>query len=251
MSAFIQCVSMPRAGHHLLIRLLKYYYQGDNNCSEKFYYCGHYKACKTHPCSCRKKGIRRFRKNRPKPLITVQKSHDRNMLFPGSSELKHWEAATDDPELKVNLDYDHIIQIRDPIMSIVSDYRLCLGKFTAIDKWLHYAKIGMLYRKAFLEKWIIYNKYIETKRYHVVYYDDMVNDQVEELKKIIKYITPEHAIDANAVKSAFDQHPVKTKWSIDSFVFYETVSELETMICSTWERAKSITKKVAHGKNSQ
>ncbi len=246
MSAFIQCVNIPRSGHHLLIRLLRSYYQGDDKRSDTFYYCGHYKACKSHPCSCREKSIRRFRKNRKKPLVTVQKSHDRHMLFPRSSEARIWEVDTEDPELKVRLDYDHIIQIRDPVMSTISDYRLCCGEFTTVDKWLHFAEIGMLYRKAFLEKWIIQNEYIDTKRYQVVRYEDIVNDLEAELARIIQYITPALPMDADAMRRAFEKSPVRARWSLDSFVFVETVAQLEAMISPTWERVRIITENLMH-----
>lgn len=244
MSTFVQCVSIPRSGHHLLMGLLRSYYQGDDKGSSPFYYCGHYKACKSHPCSCREKRIRRFQKNRAEPLVTVQKSHDRHMPFPRSIDQKIWEAGTNEPELKVSLDQDHIVQIRDPIMSIISDYRLSRGEFTAVDDWLHFAENGMLYRKAFLEKWILQNEYIETERYRVVCYEDMVKDPEAQLRKIIKYITPTRAIDTDAMARAFEVHPVRAKWSLDGFVFAETVSQLGTVISDVWERTRSITEKL-------
>ncbi len=245
MSAFIQCVSIPRSGHHLLVRLLRSYYRSSDKHSRTFFYCGHYKSCKTHPCSCLTRGIVRFRKNRPEPLVILQKSHDRHMPFPGSNEPKFWGVSSyEEPDLRVSLDHDYIIQIRDPIMSIISDYPLSCGEFTTVDKWLQFAESGMLYRKAFLEKWILQNEYIETERYHVVRYEDMVDDPEVQLRKVIRYISPTRAIDTDALERVFEKHPIRAKWSLDSFVFLDTVSALETVISDVWERTTSITEKL-------
>ena len=67
------------------------------------------------------------------------------MPFPRSTEPQFWEVDTTEPELKANLDHHHIVQIRDPIMSIISEYCLTCGDFTSVDKWLQFAEIGMLF----------------------------------------------------------------------------------------------------------
>jgi hypothetical protein len=153
-------------------------------------------------------------------------------------------AAHDQPELSVNADYSHIIQIRHPVLSTISDYRLICGEFTTVERWVNFAELGMLYRKAFLEKWILANKYLNTDSYHVVDYDDLLEGPERELAKVIEYITPNRAIDAPAIRAAFEKHPVQARWNIEHFVFASTVPRLEEIIADTWESAKLLVREL-------
>ena len=61
--------------------------------------------------------------------------------------------------------------------------------------------------EAFLEKWILENEFIETERYHLVRYEDMIIDPKAHLRRAIAYITPATKLDtdlklADAVENA-------------------------------------------------
>lgn len=238
MSVFIQCVSIPRSGHHLLVNLLRSYYREDDGRTDRFSYCGHYGTCRTHPCSCYARRLRRFARDRTEPQLMLQKSHDRRMPYPQvEGEPRFWKLVTDEPELEVGTDHPNLIQIRDPVMSTISDYRMSCGEFTSPEKWFRFAEEGMHYRRAFLEKWILGNPHLHSGRYQVLRYEDLIERPSAELERVVRHLSPSGQCRPEALDRALVAQPVAAKWSLDDFAFRETIPRLQAITADAWERA--------------
>lgn len=237
---FVQCVSFPRAGHHLWVKLLKQYYHGHQSRGPMIYYCGHYGACRSHPCRCREMKLRRFRRPRPEPRMILQKSHDRSMRFSRAAELERWGLPVDEPPLRVASDSRYLLQVRDPMMSTISDYRLSVGEPTTAEEWVQFAQVGVDYRKAFLEKWILGNPHLSSDAYLVLDYADVVRSPGDELARVATYLTPDLPVDQERIADVLAEYPVGAKWSRESFVFADTLPALEAEIAETWSRARRV-----------
>lgn len=122
---YVANVSWPRSGHHLLINLLNIYF------GDRFGYCEFYSAQKEGVCCgsfpCTRAGE-----------ITMSKNHD----FDGKSVL---------PE-GVSL----VVQYREPVASIVSDYDLYLsaGREDTREAFVDFATKRMKAYVTFYDRWI-------------------------------------------------------------------------------------------------
>ena len=238
----IQCVSIPRSGHHLLINLLFRYYSGDPNFpindgtsrswsfkepvqAGDFYYCEYYKCCQSIPCS--------------KAPANCQKNHDFDL------------------DLEINSSYRYIVQYRHPLSYLVSFYnwRFLHGEIygkdvkDSKDIWLEFIgrkpsftgddcfisciknyilwvkqSIGIYppeklqYWKSFIKKWIIDNN---NSNAYVINYDDLINRPDAILKEVIHFISPSADIDERMINHIINGMEIKNRSDYKTFKYYD------------------------------
>ncbi|MGE0492525.1 MAG: sulfotransferase [Vulcanimicrobiota bacterium] len=166
------CVSFPRSGHHLLVRLLWDYFNGPGPVSthpepnRAFVYCSYYGHCHQVPCSL--------------PETNFQKHHDLDLSL-----------ATDLPCL---------VQVRSPLPALRSYYQLFeegrLPRLEAED-WDTFARRGLAYHLAFCHKWL-------PRAGLVVSYESMLADPEATLSRVIEWLGA-GSVDQTRVRQAIAQ----------------------------------------------
>jgi hypothetical protein len=177
----VQCVSLPRSGHNLLVSHLQKYFAPSSICKPErsgflklgtaktatgtpkcqFHYCEYYYACRSHPCT--------------NPGNKFQKSHDFEL------------------DLPVDLGQKYLIQKRAPIDLLISWFELRLPKnreTDSADGFTRFVKRMQPYVKGFQDKWVV------SKLPHrlIFDYEDYLCAPAEHLTKAIQFfdasITP-------------------------------------------------------------
>ena len=160
----ILSVSMPRSGHHFLVRLLQAYY------GEQFSYCETYGKSRRDCCQ-------------KIPCIEVDKSLDNSHVF----MQKNHDFKLESPFLK---NYKYIIQYRHPIPRSVSNFEVFIRNGDDIDK-----KNTKLNFYNFLDKEAdyyisFYQKYIESRLPNILLlkYENLVDQPEETFRKVVTFI---------------------------------------------------------------
>ena len=153
----VACVSLPRSGHHLLIRILVKLYRF------RFGYCGFYdhrkgdSCCGVFPCA--------------RPDITLAKQHDFGLDMP---------VPTDRPLL---------VQYREFDEAVVSNFELHLNTDARPDntaaEFRRFARKEATRYRAFVVKWI--TSTLEVPRL-VVEYNRMTGDPVATVKDVTSFL---------------------------------------------------------------
>ncbi len=233
MSVAIQGVSIPRSGHHFLERLLRSYFNGGGR--QRMHYCEYYTCCRTRPC-------KDFDPDWATDELGMHKSHD-EILRGGDPDYE--------PVLVPSVNPKHLIQIRHPVPSTISDYETYLAKKPARDSaklakdpdfelhpprtWKAFSVPELLYRNTFLKKWILDNEWIDSPRHLVLIFDDLVADPRKQLASVIRFVFPEEEPDSEALDRAMNYEPVKPKRDPGVFEHVDTLDELRTLCDETWE----------------
>lgn len=222
---------MPRSGHHLLERLLRLYFSDPDLISASqrpsdavrpgFEYCEHYHCCRARPCS-------NFA-DKPQGTVCFQKSHDEYLrrgpnyeqaLFPSDS-------------------VRNLIQVRDPIQSLMSDFELAKAnarrdrpnnlvtrdgwayakfRMKGLDQldWKYFAPLQLGYRIQFLRKWILENPYIHSDRVMVLNYDSLLDSPMQKSTKVLEFLAPNLTVSKPCLETALERLPVKQKknWQV-------------------------------------
>jgi len=220
----IECITLPRSGHHLLVNyLLKYFsnnlrYPETNGLGNKdvyksvlsagtFNYCEHYNHCRSIPC--------------PDTRVNFKKLHDSH------NEVKNYRSK------------HYIIQYRHPFEWLVAFFEYKIMNqgskniydhhqkdwFEFISKHEDSDKNGPLmpypskiqYWKGFVNKWIIYN---DNPNAYVLLYSDFIKNPVLKLEEIIRFIEPENPVDTGMIERVVNILSVKEARDITKFRFY-------------------------------
>jgi|GEM_PF-7034406 hypothetical protein len=233
MSVAIQGVGIPRSGHHFLERLLRSYFNGGGK--RRMHYCEYYRCCRTRPC-------KNFDPDSAADALGMHKSHD-EILRGGDPDYEPVLVPSGDPK--------HLIQVRHPVPSTISDYERYLAMKPASDAaalaedpnfetqsprtWEAFSVPEVLYRKTFLEKWILDNEWIDSPRHLVLIYDDLVAEPRKQLAAVVRFVFPEEEPDSEALDRAMKDEPVKPKRDPGVFGHAESLDELHTLCDETWE----------------
>ena len=148
-----ECITFPRSGHHLLVRLLKQYF-GDDMLG--------YSESYTDP----------NRRLELDPSVRFQKNHDLQL---GTS---------------VRDDRRYIVQIRYPIDSLVSWYKWECENRRATDSpdaWVNFALQKTSFWMQFYRKWVL--DYIPGRL--IVNYADLLTKPDEALRRVVEHLTDE------------------------------------------------------------
>lgn len=241
MATLVQCVSIPRSGHHYLIKLLRAYFNDRSTDTRRMTYCEYYHCCKTRPC-------RIFGTGSTSPAdVHLQKSHDEFLRY-ADEEIE--------PPLPISNLAKHLIQFRYPIPSTISEFRLTqarrrqdcgndrTGSVThdllpdPLD-WLPYATTAIEYRNRFLEKWILQNPWVDSDQYCFLNYDHLLAQPYETLCEVIRFARPDEIVNPSRVEAALAKRPVKPKRNPQDFEFASTLSELEPLWAAVWNASKA------------
>ncbi len=234
----VQCVSIPRSGTHLLVRLLRKYFKRGEKRKGRIAYCEYYHCCRTRPCN-----LAQSYSAEKSPRFLLQKSHD--------EYLRHRYASSefdDEPAIDVDNGIKHLIQIRHPSPSIISNFslfELMQGnnsvKFTrnsGLNDWKTYSIQQLHYRKKFLEKWVLRNPWIGNDQYFFLDYDSLVAFPEDIMKKVILFLSPDENIEEARIASALNDIPIFPPKEMPGFVTPSTLATLDRLSSDIWEACK-------------
>lgn len=201
-----QGISFPRSGHGALYHFLRNYF------GQELVYCdpevprghaddtGSLCGCGQVPCE--------------NPANTFAKNHDFGLLRRTTS-------------LPIHSDWRYLIQFRNPVRAIVSDFFLHLKnepRDNHLKRWRSFAfeKIG--YWNRFIDKWVLHRKPAGIRRlfrkpatFLDVPYRELVGNPQEACRIVINYLTPE-PIDEERFQRALDQVQLRP---LDRFVGFQ------------------------------
>ena len=163
---YVACVSYPRSGHHLAVRIFRQYFRS------RFRYCQYYvdlngDCCGEFPCS--------------NEQVTMTKNHDMGLG-------KHPEEGIP----KVD-GVPYLILVRNFLEAVVSDYNLFLrGNEDSESAWVAFARQKSVYYQRFVQKWIADTDSIEKL---VVRYEDLTSEPIEAFQRCIQFFQPGERTD--------------------------------------------------------
>ncbi len=253
MNTLVQFVNMPRSGHHYLVDLLFNYFNDGALTPRRLAYCEYYQCCKHRPCNLSKERSAASSKE-----INLQKSHD-EYLHNGIREFE--------PPLELRNEIRHLVQIRHPIPSTISEYHLVRSLIAASyngseidDKteshetedgwtavrfnrpmyidWMPFAIRQLQYRNRFLKKWVLENPWVESENYCFLDYEDLVIRPKENLRRIIKFLSPGESVDNTKIDSVCRAYPVHAPKDPRDFEFSSTLPDLNKLCQDTWQACR-------------
>lgn len=186
-------VSLPRSGHHLLMRILDRYFQ------ERFHYCEFYTiddCCKAIPC-VRQHG---------KEAIFVQKTHDfefETPILPSQAYLVQVRHIV--PQILSHFDY----WARDP-RSTDRDSIDCFRSF-AVDRLRYY--------KSFFERWVYGATAGNVK---LVVYDRILSRPIDEIAGVAGFVLGHARLDLSRLIGAIDEAHIAPQNDFRGHRYYET-----------------------------
>ena len=204
----VQCVSLPRSGHNLLVGHLKRYFQSNNCCSKtkkptkkfnlfgrtngseakrtqsrsndslsEFHYCEYYYACRNHPCVDQNNKF--------------QKSHDFELQLPVEQERKY------------------LIQKRDRLDLMISWFEMRLKKNREKDSQAGFEAF-LEHQRSYLDQF--HQKWVEDpiRNRMILDYESYLSDPIESLTRVIHFFDCEHKVDLDLLSSIVkDVRPAK------------------------------------------
>ena len=233
MAVLIQSVSIPRSGHHFLVRMLRTYFNANH---KRMHYCEYYHCCKSKPCQ-----LYDADSARPDELF-LHKSHDEFLRLSDPD----WE-----PVFEVSNEPKHLIQIRHPIPSTISDFELWRSKqpdptqdepnndpnfkMTKPQTWEDFSVEQVLYRKAFLEKWILENPWVGTDQFLILNYDELIAEPREKVAEVIRFFFPNERIEPSQLENSMSEWPLKPRRNLSTFEHASTLDKLAELCDDTWQ----------------
>ena len=229
------------SGHQRLIKLLRRYFNPKGDV-KRLGYCEYYNCCRVRPCE-----LYSDQASKTGVAVYFQKSHD--------EYLRRFDLDYE-PPLEVCNQRKHIVQIRNPISSVISDFELLLSKnqtnehslkeqifcptsYTLSD-WQAFAPKEFEYRNRFLEKWVLTNPWLESGQFYFLDYDTFLAKHEEKLKEVIQFVYPDEPINQQLLRSVIERSPANPKRDPNDFQFAETLGDYEPIYKSTWEACKQI-----------
>lgn len=176
-----ECVSFPRSGHHLLEGLLLRYYG-----EQGMRYCEPY----AHP----------ERRMEVDPTTRFQKNHDFDLDTP------------------VRTDRQYLVQIRYPLDSLVSLFKLNVKQSGLPDtpaSWTNFAVNKTGYWMRFYKKWVL--DHIDRRL--VVNYSDLVAEPVDMMARVVRFLG-ETDPDMGRIEEACAAEPIQVRNDYKCFNHY-------------------------------
>ena len=161
---YVACVSYPRSGHHLTVRIVKHYFR------DEFKYCSFYETgsegcCRSFPCQ--------------DSSVTMTKNHDMEVLQP-------------DGGLEKLPSIPYLVLVRNFLDAVVSDYQLFLREHTdSREAWEGFSQRKATYYRAFVQKWAIASDNLEKV---IVRYEDLTDNSLNTFSRIVKLFAPQRQV---------------------------------------------------------
>lgn len=199
-------LTFPRSGHHFLVRILKQYFK------DKLKYCEYYSAI--NQCGC-------FGGENPRnvlctrPETNFQKHHDFDRLFTK-------------PRLFVvpkTLNRKYLILYRKKWNALISWYEMFLREDSnKVQKTEDGFREFMNFASNFYDKWITkWVKDDKIKNKLIITYNDIIDNTVETLSKVVNFCGEEPDIDK--LKDAIIQSSIKEKRNIKHSKRYDILKK--------------------------
>lgn len=169
---YVACVSYPRSGHHLTVRLLNAYFQ------DQFRYCGFYDqpagCCGQFPCTASN--------------VNLTKNHDMDLGISLSLGL---------PKLP---EIPYLVLVRNFLDAVVSDYSLFLRRHPDDhrDTWQEFAGRKMEYYRRFVRKWLLAEDGLEKL---VVRYEDLTTQPEASLGRMVQFFHSPDPIELDRLRT--------------------------------------------------
>jgi hypothetical protein len=216
---YVACVSYPRSGHHLTVRVLKHYFR------DAFKYCQYYNqtgqdCCQAFPCT--------------DPTVTMTKNHDMDLnrrLHVGMPKVAG---------------VPYLVLIRNFLEAVVSDYNLFLRQNEDTPAaWQGFAERKLSFYQRFLHKWVLGDDGLEKL---VVRYEQLTAEPLLVFGEIISFFHPREALDTARLQQIIDdavledvkptgievvrQFGVRNRRRLEDFKYYdrEFFGQLETRL---------------------
>lgn len=163
---YVACVSYPRSGHHLAVRIFHQYFQA------RFRYCQYYvdlngDCCGQFPCT--------------NEQVSMTKNHDMGLGKRIDAGIPKVEGVP------------YLILIRNFLEAVVSDYNLFLRQNEDSEAaWMTFARQKSIYYQRFVQKWISEQDSIEKL---VVRYEDLTSEPIEAFHRCIQFFQPGETTD--------------------------------------------------------
>ena len=186
---YVQNISFPRSGHHLLVNCLRAI------CPDTIHYCEYYTHCHRVPCV--------------EPKTNYQKNHDLALTLQPSDN-----------------DY-YLVQYRTPLESIVSwyiHYRKRMGMLRGLvrerntrERWENYVNQKLEYWKNFIDKWVIRSP---PKNVLYIAYPDLINNPVAALKHASGFVFKDYSVEVSKIQEVVQNQQISPKSDIKNFKYY-------------------------------
>ena len=206
---YIQGVSLPRSGHHLLANMLETIF-------DESIYCDFYSCCQSIPC---KKGK------------VFQKHHDLQLELKKNIEKHHLIQYRKNPQAQFNAYYRFLqklysngdtifpVQKKFPYFNnFYHKYFFDNREISDLEKSFDLFVTDHLdYYKAFVTKWIISNS---SSNFKLVAYEDLVNDPFNQLKIVVGSFS-NIRIDDYKISEAIEHENVTMKHCLKDSPLYQ------------------------------
>jgi hypothetical protein len=172
---YVACVSYPRSGHHLTVRMLTHYFKED------FRYCQFYNktcedCCQEFPCTDNS--------------VSMTKNHDMDLNRPLSTGVVKQRGVP------------YLILIRNFLEAVVSDYNLFLrSNEDSREAWEGFSQRKLTFYKRFVDKWVLSDDGLEKL---VVRYENLTARPLETFSEIVSFFHPPQAVDRVRLQRLID-----------------------------------------------
>ena len=176
-----ECMTFPRSGHSLLGRLLADYF-GD----QRFHYCEMYTEME------KRIGV--------DGTTNFQKNHDLDL------------------ETTIHPDRHYLVQIRYPIESLVSWFKLkqARGEIdNSADQWVNFALQNASFWSRFYRKWVL----DPMPRRLILNYTDLIDAPVETLQNVVRFLGDDEC-DVARIEACCANQRIERKSDYHAFKFY-------------------------------
>lgn len=190
----VQVVSIPRSGHHFLIRSLQAYREGKLGYCE-FYMTRRADCCRRIPCT--------------REGIELQKSHDFKGRHPKKNSLRY------------------VIQFRPLEFTLVSEYELFIKQADLADSkeaWEDFARERIQHRRRFVNRWLSSND--PPKECLYLHYDDLTQHTRLEIARVAKFVWSDEDVDMEKMPSPDIIKPRQlSKFRYHDFEFFDYLKD--------------------------
>ncbi|MDP7129984.1 MAG: hypothetical protein QF437_05820 [Planctomycetota bacterium] len=187
-----QGVSIPRSGHAITFQLGRRYF------GDKFVYCDpdgtNFCSCRTVPCV--------------NPETTFGKNHD--------------FALRKSTGVILRKDVDYLIQYRNPVHSITSNFQLYLKRHPEAlseEGWKKFAYRDIYYWNHFIDKWVLDYPDNAIPPFYLTY-EELVGSPIDKAREIIAFMS-DGDVDDEQFDKVMSKFKIEARGALSSFQYVD------------------------------